>query len=95
MALSSSSCLKAISVFETIAPVTNSHPLFRTEENQYDENVVLGIGFKADGGWENLFINVRDITTEQLDIWQTVKKEIPNSSSQREVQPGLTRLYFF
>jgi hypothetical protein len=95
MALSKSSCKKAFEIFAALTTINNKTPLLRTEDNQYHEQKVIGIDKKQDGGWECLFINIKDVTPEQLQVWEQRKGEVHNSSSNREVQPGITRLYFY
>ena len=95
MALSHQSCKKAIEIFKSIAEVKKTSIQKRTEENQYNENIVLGIGKKIDGGWESVFINIKTATVEQLNEWNRRKREIPNSSSMHVVQPGIWRIGFF
>lgn len=96
MALSWRSVTKAVNLFWEITDRLSSHIVTqRTGPNQYDENKILGIDLKDDGGWESVFINVKDITPEQLAKWEAGRTKINNSSSNHEVQPGITRLYFY
>ena len=95
MALSRSSCENAISLFEEICYIKNQEILQRDEFNQYAEGYVIGIDKKEDGGWESLFINIKNITADQLKVWEKRKQGIRNSSSNHEVQPGITRLGFY
>jgi hypothetical protein len=68
----------------------------RDEKNQYDENLMIGQGHKQDDGWESVFVNIRDITPEQMKIWEEGKVRIRNSSFTHEgTHPGITRLGFF
>lgn len=95
MALSFNSVKKATLLFSDIVTLTSFDTVARTEENQYDENKILGIDKKDDGGWESVFINIKKFSAEQLETWNLRKREVPNSASINEVQPGIIRLYFY
>jgi hypothetical protein len=100
MAIAWSEVKKAFYVFRDIIKVGNenirsSFIQERDEKNQFDENYILGIDPKQDSGWENVFINVRGITKEQMELWEYRKTEVNNSSFCHEVQPGLTRIGFY
>ena len=62
-----------------------------------DPNIVYGYDRKADDGYENVFINVPDLTPEQQRAFEQRAERIPNSTFCRAVKghPGLTRLGWF
>lgn len=35
---------------------------------------------KYDGGYENVFTNIENMTPEQIKLWDQLKKEVPNTS---------------
>jgi hypothetical protein len=96
MALSSNSVQKAWSILNTINPkANNSFIESYDEENPLKEDAIIGISPKSDGGWENVFINVKDITPEQEAIFEQRKSEVFNSSFKRNEENGITRLGWF
>ena len=64
------------------------------EDEPVELNVVYGYDRKADDGYENVFVNVQDLTADQKLAFESQAKRIPNSSFCREVKgyPGLTRI---
>ena len=46
-------------------------------------------------GWESVFINVRDITDEQLEFFEKRRYEIHNTSWVENPEEGITRLGWF
>jgi hypothetical protein len=66
-----------------------------TEENKSKRNFVFGEGLKSDGGWECVFINIRDISADQIRLWTEGNGNIPNTAFSRSLGNGITRLGFF
>lgn len=95
MALSPISCEKAIIIFEGLCYIKSQAIVQGDEKNQFLEGYVIGIDKKEDGGWESLFINLKNMSDKQLALWEKTKKSIPNSSSLHEVKPGITRIGFY
>lgn len=62
-----------------------------------ETGTVYGYDRKVDGGYENVFINVPDLTAEQKQAFEQQAKRIPNSSFCREIKehPELTRIGWF
>ena len=66
------------------------------DENEYQTGIVLGHGRKGDGGWEHIFLNVRNVTVEQLAMFEQKKHDIPNSSFKSYIpEKGIIRLGWF
>lgn len=45
-----------------------------------DTKKIFCIDEKSDGGYENVFTNIEDMTDEQVKLWEQLKGEVPNSS---------------
>lgn len=96
MALSWESVKKAWYILNEINPLaSNSWVRLYDEENPLEENMIIGVDPKADDGWENIFINVKNITGDQLAIFERRKREVPNSSFIRNKGDGITRIGWF
>jgi hypothetical protein len=96
MALSQTSVRKAVNIFEEIAgPLKSAFIEQGQTDNRYDQQKLIGSDKKEDGGWESIFINIKDISNEQLELWDSRKTQINNSSFCNEVQPGITRIGFY
>ncbi len=65
------------------------------KENQYDTGKVLGTGRMSSSGWENIWINIKDITPAQKKIWEEDKGMVANSSFCDKLDDGITRIGFF
>lgn len=96
MALSWESVQKAWFILHEINPLaSNSWIKLYDDGNPLEENLIIGVDKKSDDGWENVFINIRNITAEQMAIFERRKKEIPNSSFVRNKGDGITRIGWF
>lgn len=101
MALSREACNKAFYLFRDIISEGGGRIKsswiadYEKEEDKFITDYMIGIDRKADDGWENVFINVKDITPGQLRIWNERKREIPNSSFEKAHPKGITRIGFF
>jgi hypothetical protein len=99
MALSKQSVETACKILVEINPVVqfgNSVPIHPFDpNNEFQQNVVLGLDLKADGGYENIILNVRGITDEQLNLFHEMKRQVPNSSICRDLGNGITRIGWF
>ncbi|MFI5141931.1 MAG: hypothetical protein ACHQII_06205 [Bacteroidia bacterium] len=96
MALCKQAVEKAWYVLNTINPKANNS--FICPHDKHDEfktDTIIGIDKKSDGGWENVFMNVKDITAEQLEIFEARKKEVPNSSFIKDEGDGITCIGWF
>ena len=45
-----------------------------------DTDKIYCVDEKYDNGYENVFTNIENITSEQLELWKKLKDEVPNSS---------------
>lgn len=97
MALNQDNCIKA---FHILKDIFGDYSNLWIEE--YDENnplqmdAIIGLDRKADGGWENVFVNVRDITQEQLALFHKRKSEVVNSYFiAKQSNSDVTRIGFF
>jgi hypothetical protein len=96
MALSKESVKTAWNILHEINPkANNSWIKDHDPEDEFKEDYIIGYDKKADDGWENVFLNVRDITPEQLAIFERRKSEVPNSSFCRDEGNGITCLGWF
>jgi hypothetical protein len=96
MALSSNSVKKAWHILNAVNPkANNSFVESYDEENPLKDDTIIGLGKKADGGWENIFINVTNLKPEQRAIFEERKSEVPNSSFIRYEGYGITRIGWF
>jgi hypothetical protein len=95
MALSKNSVKQAKKIFKQINPSIQGRVIEYWEQYPPEPARVYGIGPKADGGWEGLFIYVHSITTEQWQIWNELKLTVHNTPLKPEVKPPLTRIGFY
>ena len=96
MALSKTSVQKAWEILNEINPLANnSFVAEHDENNKYQENMILGFGRKEDGGWENIFMNIRHITVEQRGLFEDLRHKISNTSFIDDMEYGYTRLGWF
>lgn len=42
-----------------------------------DTNIIYCVGEKSDGGYENVFTNIENMTNEQLQLWFKLVEKIP------------------
>lgn len=68
---------------------------FKNLRDQLQEDTIIGYGKKSDDGWENIFMNVKEISPEQLEIFERRKKEVHNSSFIDREENGVTRIGWF
>lgn len=47
---------------------------------------------KEDGGFESIFTDVVDITEEQLELFNKLRKKLSNSPIQKSIGNGITRI---
>lgn len=94
MALSKSSVGTAVKILKKIAE-TKLGILTVNEERQTLTGRVLGRDKKSDGGWESVFLNIKHITIEQRQSFESQKNEIGNSSFTKSMGDGITRIGWF
>lgn len=94
MALNNRSVEKAKDILAQIAgwkaPFYNEYQ----KDNPLDTSTILVAGNVGDG-WENVFLNVKDITAEQLAIFERRKSEVPNSSFKQNLENNITCIGWF
>jgi len=96
MALSESSVLKAWRILNEINPAANNSFISHYDEDEpLRLDAIIGYDRKSDGGWENVFINVRNISQEQLETFKSRAREIPNSFFIDDKGNGITRIGWF
>lgn len=97
MALSKSSVEKAWQILKAVNP--DAHYSFiqqwDSEDHEWETDVILGVDRKIDGGWENVFMNIKNITPDQLALFNARKGEIHNSSFVKEESDGITCIGWF
>lgn len=64
------------------------------KDEKHPHNTVMG-HFPHGGGWENIFMDVPNITDEQLQRFNEGKKAVPNTSFQDDLGEGVTRIGWF
>ena len=80
MALSKQNVAKAKQILAQIGWGEDTAPWsLYDEKDPLKPGCVIMLGPKADGGWENVFMNVRHITKDQLALFNSRKKEVSNS----------------
>ena len=96
MALSKDAVRKAWNILNEINPKANNSFIAEQDlKDEFREDYIIGYDKKYDDGWENVFMNVRNITPEQLAIFERRKEEVPNSSFCRNEGNGITCLGWF
>ncbi len=94
MALNNRSVEKAKEILAEVAGWKAPFYNLYNEKNPLDTKTILVYGQTGDG-WENVFINIKNITPEQMEIFNKRKDEIHNSSFQDELEEGITRIGWF
>lgn len=84
MALSKNSVDIAINILKAIniSPLVNVQKckVYDRNDNYASVNQIYCIDEKADLGFENVIINIENISEEQLNTWNELKGSVPNSS---------------
>lgn len=65
------------------------------KEDEFKEDTIIGFDKKSDDGWENIWMNVKDITPAQIKIFEAKKDDVGNSSFMRHKINGITRIGWF
>ncbi|MBE7174696.1 MAG: hypothetical protein INR73_29265 [Williamsia sp.] len=98
MALSKESVAKAIKILRKIDPqITNPAIVeFREEVDDLRPNVIFGVDPKIDGGWENVFINVVNLSADKRAEFGHERRKIYNSYFINQLpDSNVTRLGWF
>ncbi|MDR6565486.1 hypothetical protein [Chitinophaga ginsengisegetis] len=64
------------------------------KDEEHPFNTVMGY-YPHGGGWENVFMDVLNITDEQLQEFNEGKKAVPNTSFEDDLGKGVTRIGWF
>jgi len=87
MALSKQSVQQAKKILKIISPnaAILEIEIYRSyEKKKYEEvGYIYLLDEKADGGFENVFINIEDMNEVQREIWENHKNDVPNSCIDR------------
>lgn len=73
---------------------TNRHIREFHKDEKHPLNTVMGYHYHGDG-WENVFMDVKNITPEQLKMFHEGKKAVPNSDFTDNLGGGVTRIGWF
>ncbi|SEC66251.1 hypothetical protein SAMN04489761_3433 [Tenacibaculum sp. MAR_2009_124] len=96
MGLSKSSVIKAKKILSEIIETDCIKELPYGKWDCKDTKIILCYDKKSDGGYENVFINIKDISEDQKEYFNTRKNEIGNSSFLKEPdENNLTALGWF
>ena len=90
MALSRSSVATAVKVLQQIDPTAKNNvpqklPKKHAVTDQYQQHVILGLDRKEDGGWEQVFVTIEDMTAAQRQQWEELQGSIRNTSYMDEI----------
>lgn len=79
MALSAASVTKACSILHQIIPALNEglHPF--NKESPIRPGLIIGLSPKEDGGYENIFTDVENLSPAQEQLFITLKGGIGHS----------------
>lgn len=97
MALNAKMVQKAWEILHAVNPDADRSSIQEYQEGfPMREDAIIGIDRKSDGGWENIFMNVKHITSHQLTLFNERKGEIYNTSFIRDfISEGITRIGWF
>ncbi len=96
MALSKKTVQEACKILKAVQPnigKLRSVQLHTPEAEQ--QNAILGYDRKSDGGWENIWMNVKDITLDQLYLFDRLKDNIRNTSYIKSEKNGITEIGWY
>lgn len=95
MALSKSSSDKAFEILTEINGGFGGYEIDHDNPNKL--GLIMTNDLKSDGEFERIVLNIRDITPEQVELFERRKREVPNSSIFRTLkdQPDVTCIGWF
>lgn len=64
-------------------------------EIEFPKNFIICWDKKADGGFENIYIEVGQVSEEQNELFESLKKKVPNSAVVRKLDNGLIHIGWF
>lgn len=88
MALSKESVKASIKILKKIssARTLKLEHYVKGEDDIFSTNYIYCIGEMSDGGFEEVFTNIEDITPDQMELWERLKDEVPNSSMTNKLE---------
>ncbi|MGL4805639.1 MAG: hypothetical protein ACRC26_04770 [Bacteroidales bacterium] len=91
MALNNESVKKAVSILKKINPGASvvKHKVYEryNRKTSYAEtDKIYCLDEKSDCGYENVFMNIENISDQQRELFEEMKKEVPNSSFMRAIK---------
>ncbi len=93
MGLSNESCSLAWRILNEINPLANNSFITVHESHQIGpENTIMGWDKKYDGSWENIFTDIKNMTNDQMKIWEQKKRTIGNTPFVQTKENGYTRI---
>lgn len=97
MALSKESVKTAWHILHAVNPNARNSFIkqWDKEYNEFETDVILGADKMSDGGWENVFMHVKNITPAQMALFNARKAEVPNSDLIQEEPDGITCIGWF
>jgi len=96
MALSKENVQKGWRILNEVNPMANNSFISEFDpEDPFRENLIIGEDKKSDGGWECIFLNIINITPDQISIFERRKNEVHNSSFFNYKGNGITRIGWF
>jgi hypothetical protein len=95
MALSKNSAQKAFSILSKLNGGSEAFDI--QNDVSLRTGIILVSDPKTDGGFESVALQIRNITTNQLEFFESRKKEVPNSSVVRKLEEDneITRIGWF
>lgn len=99
MALSKDSVKKAIEILKQVYPGYQAIGKF-SDVTLYKEfpvipGIIVCLDEKTDGGFENVYIDIKYIDESTLEKFHELKKQIRNSPIEREHGESITRIGWF
>lgn len=88
MALDKDSVKLGISILKKInngASVVK-YEIYDRSISYVDTDKIFCIDEKYDDGYENIFTNIENMTSEQIKLWDQLKKEVPNTSFREKLE---------
>jgi hypothetical protein len=95
MALSYQSFEKARDILQKVFPDLGGAFAEHNPEREFRQHIIIVDGYKQDGGYESVFLNVENITPDQVTEFEVLSKQIPNSPFIRHKMNGITRVGWF
>lgn len=62
---------------------------------EFPKNFIICWDKKLDGGFENIYIEVAQVSIEQKELFESFKKKVPNTAVFRELDNALIHIGWF